>query len=53
VYDGASTSERDPSWWTGDEALAQQIQTSESDTAWPSAFQRVLDSMAVDFGSGE
>jgi hypothetical protein len=53
VYDGASTSERDPSWWTGDEALAQQIQTSESDIAWPSAFQRVLDSMAVDFGSGE
>jgi hypothetical protein len=46
--DGSGATEGITPWWTGDEADIQHSQGMANDIVWPSAFQRMLDSMAVD-----
>ena len=48
-YNGTSSIEGNTTWWTEDEPVLHGNQTMENDVAWPYAFQRVLDSMAVEF----
>lgn len=50
-YDDSGALEGISSWWASDEAATQHSQAVTNDIVWPSAFQRVLDSMAVDLDS--
>jgi len=47
-YEHSSTVEDSTSWWAEIETGGQQGQSMVNEMAWPSAFQRVLDSMGVD-----
>lgn len=51
-YDGTDTSGDTTSWWPRADSGQESSQTIMGDIAWPSAFQRVLDSMAMDQDSG-
>jgi hypothetical protein len=48
----SSIGEEATSWWTEGDMGEQHHEAIDHDSAWPSAFQRVLDSMAVDLESG-
>ena len=52
-HGGSSIGEEATPWWTEGTTGAQPNEAIVHDMAWPSAFQRVLDSMAVDVESGD
>jgi hypothetical protein len=50
-HDGSIIDQEATSWWTEGDVGEQPNEDMVHDWAWPSAFQRVLDSMAVNLES--